>query len=42
MTTPIIVAPDKDFLLVPSVNSSDGNNNLSGYTDRSLHHKADP
>ena len=42
MTTPIIVAADKDFLLVPSVNSSDGNNNLSGYTDRSLHHNTDP
>ncbi|GFG31628.1 hypothetical protein Cfor_03203, partial [Coptotermes formosanus] len=30
MTTPIIVDADKDFLFVPSVTSSDGNNNLSG------------
>lgn len=40
MTTPIIAAESKDFFFVPSINTSDGNNNLSLYSNRS--HKADP
>ncbi|XP_033606664.1 sodium- and chloride-dependent glycine transporter 2 isoform X2 [Cryptotermes secundus] len=40
MTTPIIAVESKDFFFVPSINTSDGNNNLSLYNNRS--HKADP